>query len=119
MVDDCFEQTRNVTGVDKQRQLAEAMYEARSKAKLTYLTGAAVVMYGLPVVSQTVPVVGEEKENILTIQSPEKTPSQEPINPKSPKLAAQVLSSQRQQPETLKTPSTKTPPRVAKTPRKT
>uniref|UniRef100_A0A8R1DQB2 separase n=2 Tax=Caenorhabditis japonica TaxID=281687 RepID=A0A8R1DQB2_CAEJA len=119
MVDDCFEQTRNVTGVDKLRQLAEAMHEARSKAKLKYLTGAAVVMYGLPVVSKTVPVVVEEKENIPTIQSPEKTPSEEPIIPKSPKLAARVLSSQRQQPETLKTPSAKTPPRVARTPRAT
>ncbi|EFP03098.1 CRE-SEP-1 protein [Caenorhabditis remanei] len=61
MVDDCFEKTRTATGIDRLRQLSEAMHEARSKAKLRYLTGAAVVMYGLPVVSK--PDV--EKENNL------------------------------------------------------
>ncbi|CAI2304391.1 unnamed protein product [Caenorhabditis sp. 36 PRJEB53466] len=62
MVDDCFEKTRTATGVDKLRQLSEAMYEARSKAKLKYLTGAAVVMYGLPVVSKQKEV--SKKENL-------------------------------------------------------
>lgn len=66
MVDDCFERTKGVTGIDKLRQLSEAMAEARSKAKLAYLTGAAVVMYGLPVVSKT---AGVDKENRMT--SPE------------------------------------------------
>ncbi|CAL2029486.1 unnamed protein product [Caenorhabditis brenneri] len=53
MVDDCFDKTRAVSGIDKLRQLSEAMHEARSKAKLAFLTGAAVVMYGLPVVSKS------------------------------------------------------------------
>uniref|UniRef100_A0A8R1DL09 separase n=1 Tax=Caenorhabditis japonica TaxID=281687 RepID=A0A8R1DL09_CAEJA len=61
MIDDCFEKTRNVIGVDKLRQLAEAMHEARSNARLKYLTGAAIVMYGFPVVSKPVPVVVDER----------------------------------------------------------
>lgn len=60
MIDDCFDKTNSASGIDKLRQLSEAMHEARSKAKLKYLTGAAVVMYGLPVVSKP-PVA---KENI-------------------------------------------------------
>ncbi|CAB3408096.1 unnamed protein product [Caenorhabditis bovis] len=49
MVDDCFE---NNSGVDQKqmRQLSEAMENARTKAKLKYLTGASVVMYGFPAI---------------------------------------------------------------------
>ncbi|CAO4360607.1 unnamed protein product [Caenorhabditis nigoni] len=67
MVDDCFEKTKSVSGIDKLRQLSEAMHEARSKAKLRYLTGAAVVMYGLPVVSKP----GVEKQTSAT-QTPDR-----------------------------------------------
>uniref|UniRef100_A0A1I7TKI6 separase n=2 Tax=Caenorhabditis tropicalis TaxID=1561998 RepID=A0A1I7TKI6_9PELO len=64
MVDDCFQKTRVRNGIDKLRQLSEAMHEARSQAKLKYLTGAAVVMYGLPVVSK--PSERREKANLTT-----------------------------------------------------
>ncbi|VDO84886.1 unnamed protein product [Heligmosomoides polygyrus] len=57
LVDLCFssDANRTLTGTDggdsRLRVLVEAMHRAKSRCKLPYLTGAAVVSYGIPVVA--------------------------------------------------------------------
>uniref|UniRef100_A0A158PC93 separase n=1 Tax=Angiostrongylus cantonensis TaxID=6313 RepID=A0A158PC93_ANGCA len=57
LVDLCFsaDANRTLTGTDdgdsRLRLLVEAMKKAKSKCKLPYLTGAAVISYGIPVVA--------------------------------------------------------------------
>ncbi|CAB3403754.1 unnamed protein product [Caenorhabditis bovis] len=53
MVDDCFENNGGFARQERNlKQLSEAMESARSKAKLKYLTGASVVMYGFPIIAK-------------------------------------------------------------------
>ncbi|CAI5439350.1 unnamed protein product [Caenorhabditis angaria] len=70
MVDDCFvRKCEGKEGIDKLRQLSEAMETAKSKSKLKFLTGASVVMYGFPIVSKPESVISSKSDEMRVAQT--------------------------------------------------